>query len=69
MDYTAAVGGVLLPQQQPSLAEHINDSSSQVSAGPLHIMRTQTPAIVALSNTHEIVSLKLTNTNYLYWQM
>jgi len=69
MDYTAAVAGVLPPQQQPSLAEHINDSSSQVSAVSLHTMRTQTLAIVALSNTHEVVLLKLTNTNYLYWQM
>jgi hypothetical protein len=32
-------------------------------------MGTQTPAIVALSNTHQVVSLKLTNTNYLYWRM
>jgi len=32
-------------------------------------MGTQTLAIVALSNTYQVVSLKLTNTNYLYWQM
>jgi len=32
-------------------------------------MGPQTPAIVALSNTHQVVSLKLTNTNYLYWRM
>jgi len=62
----AAGGGVLPSQQQPSFAEHINDSSSQVFVIPLHIMGTQTPAIVALSNTHQIVSLKLMNTNYLY---
>jgi hypothetical protein len=29
-------------------------------------MRTSTPSIVALSNTQQVVSLKLTNTNYLY---
>jgi hypothetical protein len=31
-------------------------------------MRT-TPSIVVLSNTHQVVSLKLTTTNYLYWWM
>jgi hypothetical protein len=63
----AAVGGVLPPQQQPPLTEHINDSFSQVSVVPLHIMGTQTPTIIALSNTHQVVSWKLMNTNYLYW--
>jgi hypothetical protein len=57
---------VLPPQHHPSLAEHIHDSS-QVSVIPLHIMGTQPPAIVALSNTHQVVSLKLMDTNYLYW--
>jgi hypothetical protein len=56
------------PQQQPLyLTEQYNGSSSHVSIVPLHIMGTSTPAIVALSNTEEVVSLKLTNTNYLYW--
>jgi len=64
----AATGGVLPPQQQPSLSEQVNDSS-QLSVVPLHIMGTQTPAIVPLSNTHQVVSLKLTNTNYLFWRM
>jgi len=32
-------------------------------------MGTQTLAIVPFSNTHQVVSLKLTNTNYLYWRM
>jgi len=32
-------------------------------------MGTHTPVIVPLSNTHQVVSLKLTNTNYLYWRM
>jgi hypothetical protein len=62
-----AVGGVLPPQQQPPLTEHINDSFSQVFVVPLHIMGTQTPTIIALSNTHQVVSWKLMNTNYLYW--
>jgi hypothetical protein len=26
-------------------------------------------AIVSLSHTHQVISLKLTNTNYLYWRM
>jgi len=32
-------------------------------------MGTTTLSIVALSNTHQVVSLKLTTTNYLYWRM
>jgi len=65
----AAAGGIFSPQQQPPLAEHVSDSSSQVSAVPLPLMGTHTPAIVPLSNTHQVVSLKLMNTNYLYWRM
>jgi len=61
-----AADGVLPQQQQPSLAEHVSDFSSQVSTVPLHIMGTQTPGIVALSNAFQVVLLKLTNTNYLY---
>jgi hypothetical protein len=32
-------------------------------------MGTSTPSIVTLSNTQQVVSLKLTNTNYPYWWM
>jgi len=32
-------------------------------------MGTHATAIVLLANTHQFVSLKLTNTNYLYWRM
>jgi hypothetical protein len=32
-------------------------------------MGTHTTAIVPLANTHQVVSLKLMNTNYLYWRM
>jgi len=65
----AAADGVFHPQKQPPLAEHVSDSSSQVSTVPLPLMGTHTPAIIPLSNTHQVVSLKLTNTNYLYWPM
>jgi ABC-type phosphate/phosphonate transport system permease subunit len=47
----AIVSGVLPQQQPPSLAKHINDYSSHVSAVHLQIIGTPTPAIVALSNT------------------
>jgi hypothetical protein len=59
----AASDGVFPPQQQPSLAEHVSDSSSQVSTVPLHLMGTHTPAIISLSNTHEVILLKFINTN------
>jgi hypothetical protein len=42
------------PLLQPSFAEVSTASAA---------------AIVSLSHTHQVISLKLTNTNYLYWQM
>jgi hypothetical protein len=65
----AAVAGAFSPPHQPPLAELVSDSSSQVPVVPLPLMGTHTTAIVPLANTHQVVSLKLTNTNYLYWRM
>jgi hypothetical protein len=65
-----AVNGPSFPQQQsPYLAEQNNGSSSHVSIIPLQIVGTLTPAIVFLSNTKQVILLKLMNTNYLYWRM
>jgi hypothetical protein len=55
-------------QQQPQPATQTPGSFSHVSVVPLHIMGTTPPSIVALSNTHQVVSLKLTTINYLYWR-
>jgi hypothetical protein len=61
----AAIGGAF-PQQQPPLhVKQNNDSSFHVSVIPLYIIETSTPVIVAFSNTQHVISLKLTNTNYL----
>jgi hypothetical protein len=65
-DSQAAAGGAYPHQQHPLHADENHGSSSHVSVVPLHIMGTSTPSIVALSNTQQVVSLKLTNTNYLY---
>jgi len=65
----AATAGALSSPQQPPPAELVSDSSSQVPAVPLPLMGTHATAIVPLANTHQVVSLKLTNTNYLYWRM
>jgi hypothetical protein len=65
----AAASGAFSPPQQPSLVELVSDSSSQVPVVPLSLMGTHTLAIVPLANTHQVVLLKLTNTNYLYWRM
>jgi len=69
-DFSLTTGGAAQPashlQAASSLAEYVSNSSSQVSVIPLHVMGAQTPAIVVLSNTHQVVSLKLTNTNYFY---
>jgi hypothetical protein len=55
--------------QQPQPAEHNHGSFSHVSVVPHHIIGTITPYIIVLSNTYQVVSLKLTTTNYLYWRM
>jgi hypothetical protein len=56
-------------QQQPQPAEQNHCFFSRVSVIPLHIMGTTTPSIIVLSNTHQVVLLKLTTINYLYWPM
>jgi hypothetical protein len=33
------------------------------------VFATSVAIIVSLSHTHQVISLKLTNTNYLYWRM
>jgi len=65
----AAAAGAFSSPQQPPPAELVSDSSSQVPAVPLSLMGTHATTIVPLANTHQVVSLKLTNTNYLYWRM
>jgi hypothetical protein len=60
----AVVGGPFPQQQTPYLAEQKNGSSSHVSVVSLHIIRTLIPAIIYLSNTQQLISLKLTNNNW-----
>ena len=50
--------GLLNPDNTPLLPS----SSAEATAA-------SAVAIVSLSHTHQIISLKLTNTNYLYWRM
>ena len=66
--YLYQIGGAAQSASH-SQAEWNHGSSSHVFLVPLHIMGTLTPSIIALSNTQQVVSLKLTNTNYFYWQM
>ena len=56
-------------REQLPRVEHVSDSSSHDSSVPLPLMETHTLAMAPLSNTHQIVSLKLMNINYLYWRM
>jgi hypothetical protein len=46
----------------PNNAPLLQPSSAEVSTASAAV-------IVSLSHTHQVISLKLTNTNYLYWQM
>jgi hypothetical protein len=63
----AVAAGSFSHQEQPEPTAQNYSSFSHVYAVPLHIIGTTTPFIVALSNTHQVVSLKLMTTNYLYW--
>ena len=65
----AIADGSFSHQQQPSPTKQHHCSFSHVYVVPLHMMGTSTTFIIALSNTQQVVSLKLTNTNYLYWRM
>ena len=65
----AIADGSFSHQQQPSPIKQHHCSFSHVYVVPLHMMGTSTTFIIALSNTQQVVSLKLTNTNYLYWRM
>jgi hypothetical protein len=62
----AAAAGAFSSPQQPPPAKLVSDSSSQVPAIPLSLMGTHTTTIIPLANTYQVVSLKLTNINYLY---
>ena len=53
------IGHALL---NPDNAPLLPSSSAEITAA-------STVAIVSLSHTHQVISLKLTNTNYLYWRM
>jgi hypothetical protein len=67
LEFVAA--GSFSHQQQPQPVEQNHGYFSHVFVIPPHIMRTTTPSIIVLSNTYQVVSLKLTTTNYLYWRM
>jgi len=56
------VGHALLNQFNPNNAPLLPASSAEATAA-------SAVAIVSLSHTHQVISLKLTNTNYLYWRM
>jgi len=63
--YTQAVVGGPFPQQQTRyLTEQKNGSSSHVFIVSLYIIGTLIPAIIYLSNTQQVISLKLTNNNW-----
>jgi len=56
--HTDVVHALLNPNNAPLL---LSSSAEATAASAV--------AIVSLSHTHQVISLKLTNTNYLYWRM
>jgi hypothetical protein len=56
------VGHALLNQFNPNNAPLLPASSAEATAA-------SAMAIVSISHTHQVISLKLTNTNYLYWRI
>jgi hypothetical protein len=65
----------LLPLVHSSIINNPNQQSRTMVPSPIFLSSlftswgTTTQSIVALSNTHQVVSLKITTTNYLYWQI
>jgi hypothetical protein len=59
------VGHALLNQFNPNNAPLLPASSAEAAEATV----ASTVAIVSLSHTHQVIYLKLTNTNYLYWRM
>jgi hypothetical protein len=55
----------ILPWPQPTDGGHALFNPNNT---PL-LQPSSVTAIVSLSHTYQVISLKLTNTNYLYWQM
>jgi len=50
----------------------ITAAASQIPLNPsldVMIAMTTVPAIIPLPNTQQVISLKLSNTNFLYWMM
>ncbi|XP_073262717.1 uncharacterized protein [Populus alba] len=52
------------PLLNPDNAPLLPSSSAEITAASASAV-----AIVSLSHTHQVISMKLTNTNYLYWRM
>jgi hypothetical protein len=47
----------------------VQPTSPIVAAVTLATIEASIASIVSLTNTHQVISLKLTNTNYFYWRM
>jgi hypothetical protein len=47
----------------------VQPTSPTVAAVTLATIEASIASIVSLTNTHQVISLKLTNTNYFYWRM
>jgi hypothetical protein len=45
----------------------VQPTSPTVAAVTLATIEASIASIVSLTNTHQVISLKLTNTNYFYW--
>ena len=45
------------------------DNAPLLPSSSVGVTAASAVAIVSLSHTHQVISLKLTNTNYLYWRM
>jgi len=55
-----------IPSSAPTISTHLGLPSAASIVPNTHLHGA---AVVPLSNTHQVISLKLTNNNYLYWRM
>jgi hypothetical protein len=62
----------VLPWPQPTDGGHVlfnPNNTPLLQPSFVAVSAASAAVIVSLSHTHQVISLKLTNTNYLYWQM
>lgn len=66
LGYSFPLTMAAIPSSATTVSTHSRLPSTASIVPNTHLLGV---AVVPLSNTHQVISLKLTNNNYLYWRM